>query len=165
MTPATRSVRIRRATRPDAPQLLSLIKALADFEKLKRPGTEAGKRLVRDCFGRRKRFDAFLAFSGKKAIGYAVILETYSSFLALPTLYLEDLFVLPGERGQGTGLKLFIRCLEEAHLRGCGRMQWVVLDWNKSAVRFYKRIGARHLREWHTYGLEKNQFSKILSGT
>jgi len=164
MTPATGTVRIRRAAGPDAPQLLSLIKALADFEKLKRPGPEAGKRLVRDCFGRRKRFDAFLAFSGKRAIGYAIILETYSSFLALPILYLEDLFVLPGERGQGTGMMLFLRCLKEARRRGCGRMQWVVLDWNRSAIRFYKRIGARHLREWHTYGLEKKQFRKILSG-
>jgi len=163
VTTAPDLIRIRKVRRADAPRLLSLIDALADFEKLDRPSPAARKRLTRDCSGRGKRFHAFLAFSGRRAVGYAIFFETYSSFLALPTLYLEDLFVLPDERGRGTGRKLFRACLDEARRRGCGRMEWVVLDWNIRAIRFYRGMGARHLRRWHTYRLDRKQFDRLLS--
>lgn len=147
-------MKVRRARRSDAADLVGLVRALADFEKLPRPSPAAKKRLINDCFGRRRRIETYLAVSGGTPVGYAMFFETYSSFLAMPTLYLEDLFVLPGERGRGIGRMLFRACVEEARRRGCGRMEWVVLDWNTPAVRFYRRLGARHLRKWNTYRLD-----------
>ena len=147
-------VRIRRARKADGVNLLDLIDALADFEKLKKPTALARKRLLRDAFGPRKRFDVFLALIDRRAIGYAIIFETYSSFRALPTLFLEDLFILPGFRKRGIGKRLFHRCVEEASKRGCGRMEWIVLDWNEGAQRFYHRHHAHHMKEWQLYRLE-----------
>ena len=155
-------VTIRSALKADGPVLLSLVDALADFEKLKRPVRAARGRLLRGAFGKRKRFDALLAFAGSKAAGYAIFFETYSSFLALPTLYLEDIFVLPEYRTHGVGGKLFRKCVAEAKLRGCGRMEWVVLDWNRNAIRFYDHLGARQMKEWLPYRLERKQFNAIL---
>ena len=153
---------IRPTRKSDGKVFLSLINSLADFEKLNRPTKPACRRLLRDGFGRKKRFYAFLAFVGKKPVGYAIIFETYSSFLALPSLYLEDIFVLPEYRSQKIGLRLFKKCLKEAHHRKCGRMEWVVLDWNKKAVCFYEKLGARHLKEWLTFRLERKQFKRLL---
>src|ERR1041385_4307446 len=123
-------VHIRPARREDAEAILNLIDALADYEKLARPTAEARGRLVRDGFGQRRRFETFIAELDGRAVGYALVFETYSSFLALPTLYLEDLFVEPGSRGRGAGKALFEFCMAEADRRGCGRMEWAVLDWN-----------------------------------
>lgn len=141
---------------------LALINALANYEKLKRPNAAARSRLLRDAFGTHKRFDAFLAWYNGTPVGYAILFETYSSFVALPTLYLEDIFILQEYRSLGIGRKLFATCLREAKTRGCGRMEWVVLDWNKTAIRFYEKIGATHLREWYTFRITQKSFSKIL---
>ncbi len=153
---------IRRARRNDAKSFLTLIDALADYEKLKRPTRAAQARLIRDGFGKKKRFDSFLAFCDGAAVGYIIIFETYSSFKALPTLYLEDLFVLPEYRGKKIGLKLFQTCVKEAIRRKCGRLEWVVLDWNKLALRFYDKLGAKHMKEWYTYRLTNDQFADLL---
>jgi GNAT superfamily N-acetyltransferase len=142
---------IRPLTRRHGAAFLKLIDALADYEKLRKPSPSARRRLLKDAFGRNRRFDAYLAFIDGTAVGYAIIFETYSSFLAKPTLYLEDIFILPEYRSHGVGKKLFTFCLSEAKKRKCGRMEWVVLDWNTNAIRFYERIGAVHLKEWHTY--------------
>src|SRR5437879_647530 len=139
---------IRPLKKKEMNSLLSLINALADFEKLTRPTPAARKRLRSHAFGKNRRFDAYLAYAGKKAVGYAIIFETYSSFRAMPTLYLEDIFVLPEYRKQGVGWQLFRKCVEDARNRGCGRMEWVVLDWNVNAIRFYKRLGATRLKAW-----------------
>lgn len=155
-------ISVKRLRKIDGNTFLSLIDALADFEKLKRPSPAARARLIRDAFRRKKWFDAFLAFVGKKAVGYAIIFETYSSFLALPTLYLEDIFILPEYRACGIGLKLFHTCLTEAERRGCGRMEWMVLDWNKNAIKFYDRIGARQMKEWLLFRIEQKKFLSIL---
>lgn len=147
------NIRIRPARRNESAIFLSLVDALAGYEKLKRPTQAARRRLINDGFGKRKRFDAFLVFADRTAVGYAIIFETYSSFLARPTLYLEDIFILPEFRGKGIGLKLFRHCRNEAKRRACGRMEWVVLDWNKNAIRFYEKIGAARLKSWLTYRL------------
>jgi GNAT superfamily N-acetyltransferase len=144
---------IRAVTNRNRNSLLSLVDALADFEKLKRPTPAARKRLLRDCCGKRKRFDAVLSYLDGRPVGYAITFKTYSSFLALPTLYLEDIFILPGHRKQGIGGKLFRHCYSRAKRMGCGRMEWVVLDWNKPAIRFYDRLGARQLKGWLPYRL------------
>src|SRR5713101_2641647 len=157
------SLTIRRATKKDGKGFLSLIKALADFEKLKPPTFAARKRLLHDAFGKKKRFDTLLAEIHGKAIGYAIFFETYSSFLALPTLYLEDIFVLPEYRKQKIGFQLFRECVAQAKRRGCGRMEWMVLDWNRNAIGFYDSLGTTSLREWLPYRLEHSNFQRILN--
>ncbi len=145
---------IRPAMQGDAPAILRLVVALADFEQLPPPDEAAQSRLIADAFGSRPRFEIFLAEVDGQVVGHAFVFETYSTFLARPTLYLEDLFVLPEFRGQKVGYALFAHCAGEAVRRGCGRFEWVVLDWNAHAIDFYRRLGARHLADWHVYRLD-----------
>ena len=145
---------IRPLTRKQGGAFLSLVDALADYERLKRPDRAARSRLLRDATGRKKRFDAFLAFTGGRPVGYAIIFETYSSFLARPTLFLEDLFVAKEYRSWRIGLALFRRCVAEARRRRCGRMEWSVLDWNAPAIRFYRKLKSVWMKEWRFYRLE-----------
>lgn len=147
------SVHIRAATEHDATTLLSLIDALATYEKQPKLDAETRARLVRDGFETPRRFKTLLAEADGKVAGYALFFETYSSYLAQPTLYLEDIFVLPSFRGCGIGKALFKACAAEALERGCSRMEWSVLDWNKTAMDFYQRIGARHLNDRRLYRL------------
>ena len=156
-------IQIRPATASDADAWLALIDALADYEKLERPDTAARQRLLLDAFGERPRTEVYLAESEGCVVGYAITLFTYSSFLALPTLYLEDLFVLESHRGQGAGYRLFTHCVEEAHRRGCGRMEWQVLDWNRLAIDFYERLGARQMKEWLPYRMVREDMEALLS--
>ena len=153
---------VRRARPEEAPVLLQLILGLAEYEKLEPPDEAAQQRLVRDIFGEKPRLEAWLAFAEGEPAGYALVLETYSSFLALPTLYLEDIFVKPEFRGRGAGAALFRRMVEEAERRGCGRMEWVVLDWNRLALDFYSRFGARRLHDWIPMRLNRADFARIL---
>jgi GNAT superfamily N-acetyltransferase len=148
---ATHTPVVRKAVASDESAILALVDALADYEKLDRPSPEARLRLIGDMFGPRPRIDCFLAFLDGYPVGYAILLETYSSFLALPTLYLEDLFILDEYRKRGAGRALFLSALEEARRRGCGRMEWTVLDWNQLAIDFYQKIGGKHLAEWQLY--------------
>jgi GNAT superfamily N-acetyltransferase len=147
-------VRVRRAGEQDAEVFLSLVSGLVEFEGYDPLDETVRQRLLIDAFGERPRFTVLLAEVGGQAVGYALIFETYSTFLAYPKLYLEDLFVRPEYRGRGVGLALFAACSREATARGCVRMEWVVLDWNTPAREFYRRFGASHLKEWHTYQLE-----------
>lgn len=152
---------IRPATAADAGAFLALVDQLADYEKLARPTPDARERLVADAFGARKRIDVYLAEDVEGPVGYAIVLESYSSFLALPTLYLEDLFVVPHARRRGVGRAFFRHLAGEAVRRGCGRMEWVVLDWNALAIGFYETLGARRLAEWDTYRLTADQLREI----
>ena len=145
------SVTIRRAAPEDAPLLLSLIDSLADYEQLPRPDAAARERLVRDGFGAAPRFQAYFAELEGRTVGYALTLETYSSFLARPTLWLEDFFVLPEERRRGVGRAIFRFLAEEALRRGCVRLEWAVLTWNQTAIDFYEQTGARRITEWFVY--------------
>jgi GNAT superfamily N-acetyltransferase len=151
MIPSNDPAIVRRAAAADAPAILDLIDALADYEKLKRPTQEARERLVRDICGATPRVDALLAFVDDRPVGYAIIFETYSTFLASPTLYLEDLFVLPEYRGRKVGYALFDEVKQEAVRRSCGRIEWTVLDWNQLAIDFYKRLGGEHMKQWQLF--------------
>jgi GNAT superfamily N-acetyltransferase len=152
-------IEVRRAEASDVPALLTLIEALADYERLAPPGEAERARLVRDGWPVEgsPRFQAWIALAmhggAQRPIAYAITFETYSSFLARPTLYIEDIFVLQSERRGGVGGVLFNRLVEEARRRGCGRVEWVVLDWNTSAQEFYRKKGAAHLAEWQHYRL------------
>ncbi len=155
------SIHIRAAKREDVPVLFTLIEALADYEKLPRPVPQARERLIRDGFGDRPRFEAFLAEIDGQPVGYALVFETYASFLAMPTLFLEDLFVIPEARGKGAGKALAEFCIREAARRGCDRMEWMVLDWNTPAIEFYRQYGAHYLREWCLFRLTAEQLQNL----
>ncbi len=157
-------IAIRQATPGDAEAIIRLVVALAEFEQLPPPDEAARARLLADAFAPRPRFDIFLAEIDGQAVGYAFVFETYSTFLALPSLYLEDLFVLPEFRKSGVGYALFMRCVAEARGRGCGRLEWVVLDWNENAINFYERLGARHMTEWLPYRLDRDALDRLAEG-
>jgi GNAT superfamily N-acetyltransferase len=152
---------IRRAERQDAEPLLALITALAHYEKLDPPDEAARYRLIEDAWGDRRRYEAWLAEVDGRAVGYAILFETYSTFLAQPTLYLEDLFLLPEYRGRGIGDALFRRVSQLVLERGCGRMEWVCLDWNRAGLRFYEKLGASHMAEWLTFRLLPDQITAL----
>lgn len=156
------SVVIRRAVPSDGGALLQLIEELAGYERLAPPDEDARARLLRDMFSTPPRLDAYLARLDGVPVGYALVFETYSSFLALPTLYLEDIFILPEHRRGGIGLRFFRMLVAEAHRRGCGRMEWAVLDWNQPAINFYRKIGAREMKEWKTFRLVRDDMERLL---
>jgi GNAT superfamily N-acetyltransferase len=147
------SVTIRRAQSTDGQAFLGLVDALADYEVLDRPLPAARKRLLDDAFGAKPRFELLVAEIEGELVGYAFFYETYSSFLAKPTLWLEDIFVLPDAREAGAGGGLFKAVAHEAVRRDCGRMEWTVLTWNTLAQDFYARRGAAPLEEWRTWRL------------
>ncbi|HEY7364836.1 MAG TPA: GNAT family N-acetyltransferase [Methylomirabilota bacterium] len=139
---------IRRATPRDVPTILALIRGLAHYERLTHQVEATMARLHRHGFGSRRYFETLICRRGGHAVGFALYYFTYSTFLARPTLYLEDLFVLPAERRRGVGRALLRAVAAVARQRGCGRMEWAVLDWNRPAIRFYRRLGAELHREW-----------------
>ena len=165
---SNQTITVRSARREDAVALLDLIDALAAYEILDPPDAEAKARLVHDGFERNPpRFDVFLAFDeGSEApIGYAIVFETYSSFLAKPTLYIEDVFVMPDARKKGTGSALFSHLAAEALRRGCGRMEWICLEWNTLAIDFYEKRGARHMNDWRAYRLTAPQLETLVASS
>ena len=141
-------LRIRAAVKRDVPTIQALIRGLAEYEKLSHEVEATLARLREHGFGRRRYFETLLCFDGKRPIGFALYFFTYSTFLARPTLYLEDLFVVPDARGRGAGTSLLAALARIAERRGCGRMEWAVLDWNTPAIGFYERLGARLRKDW-----------------
>lgn len=156
-------IKIRLATRADKESFIKLVDAHAEFEKMP-PLTEQAKiRLLHDGFGDHRRFSAFLASLDGRDVGYAITYEAYSSFLARPVFYLEDIFVYEDARGAGFGGAMFQYLVEEAVDRDCARMEWMVIDWNENAIGFYERRGAQQLSEWHSYRLDEEQLKKLAS--
>ena len=151
---------IRKATINDARLFLNLLIGLAKFEHLDPPNAGARRRIIRDVFEKR-RAKIFLAFVGRKPVGYAFYFYTYSSFLAKPTLYLEDIFVLEKFRRKRVGLSLFMKCINEAARNDCGRFEFSVLSWNRNAIRFYEKLGARRLKEWHYYRITQDTIKEL----
>jgi GNAT superfamily N-acetyltransferase len=154
---------VRRGRRSDSAGFLRLLLALAEFERLEPASADGRKRIIADIF-EKKKLNLFVAWDRGKLVGYALYFYTYSSFLAKPTLYLEDLFVLEEHRRKGLGFSLFLRCVEEAIKQDCGRMEWAVLGWNKKAIDFYEKLGARRLDEWHYYRLARNELRRVSRG-
>ena len=139
---------VRSGTGRDMPVILKMIRGLAEYEHLAHEVKATVARLRRDGSGRRPYFETLVCSRGRKIMGFALYFYTYSTFAGRPSLYVEDLFVLPEERGQGAG-KALLRVMARIALRsGCGRMEWVVLRENDPAIRFYKRIGAKLHEEW-----------------
>src|SRR5205823_1041840 len=122
--------------------ILRLIRGLAEYERLVHQMEATAGRIRRHGFGRRRYFETLICRRGRTPIGLALYYFTYSTFLGRPTLYLEDLFVLPEARGNGAGRALLRALATIAVRRGCGRMEWTVLDWNTPSIRFYRKLGA-----------------------
>ena len=142
------ALHIRRGTRRDVPAILGLIGALAEYERLGDQVEATAARILRHGFGRRPYFETLICRRGDKLVGFGLYVFTYSTFLARPTLYLEDLFVIPPERGRGAGKALLAELARIAVKNDCGRMEWAVLDWNTPAIKFYQGLGAELRREW-----------------
>ena len=145
---ARASLVIRAGTARDVPTILALIRGLAKYERLAHQMEATPARVRAHGFGPRRYFQTLICRRGGRPIGFALYFFTYSTFLARPSLYLEDLFVLPEERGTGAGKALLRALARIAVRRGCGRMEWAVLDWNRPAIRFYRRLGAQLRRQW-----------------
>ncbi len=148
------NIKIRPAVRSDSKSILRLINELAEFEKLDPPDSNGKRRLIKDAFSGKPLFNVLLAESKGDILGYAFYFFTYSSFLAKKTLYLEDIFISGKFRNKGIG-KLFFTVLKKiAKKNKCGRMEWVVLDWNRNAIDFYTKLGAEELKMWKTFRLK-----------
>ena len=160
MTPAA-DVRIVPATERDVPTVLSLIRALAEYEQLAHE-VEATEDDIRDSlFGDWPGAEVVLAYIGSDLAGFALFFHNYSTFLGRRGLYLEDLFVLPAYRGKGVGRRLLAHLARIALERRCGRMEWWVLDWNESAIRFYRSIGALPMDDWTVYRLTGDALARL----
>jgi GNAT superfamily N-acetyltransferase len=145
---AAERLSIRAGSGRDVPVILRMIRGLAEYEHLAHEVKATAARLRRNGAGRRPYFETLVCRRGRKIVGFALYFYTYSTFAGRPSLYVEDLFVLPEERGKGAG-KVLLRALARIALRaGCGRMEWVVLRGNGPAIRFYERIGAELHEEW-----------------
>jgi len=146
-------MRIAAATEQDIPVILEMIRGLAEYEKLLDQFEATEDRLRTTLFGERPAAEALLAFAGEEPAGFAIFFTNYSTFLAKPGIYLEDLFVKPPLRGSGVGKALLKRIAQIAVERGCGRVEWSVLDWNEPSIRFYESLGAVAMNDWTTFRL------------
>lgn len=143
--------RIRPAVADDVPLILYFIRALAEYERLA-DRCVATEELIRESlFGPMPRAEVILAYEDERPVGFALFFHNYSTFLARPGLYLEDLFVEPDTRGKGYGRQLLAKLAAIARARGCGRMEWAVLNWNEPSIGFYKALGAQPVDEWTTF--------------
>ena len=142
---------IRAATEDDVPLLLSLIEELADYERLSHEVVATEETLRHSLFGEQRVAEALLGYLGGDPAGFALFFHNFSTFLGKPGIYLEDLYVRPEFRGSGVGQALLVQIAKLAKERGCGRLEWSVLDWNEPAIGFYKRIGAAPVSGWTVY--------------
>jgi GNAT superfamily N-acetyltransferase len=156
-TPKT-VISLKRVNQDNFADFLGLVIKLAEYEKLTPPDEAAQNRLKNDCLQNPPRYQAILAKVNGKPAGYLIYFYTYSSFLALPTLYLEDIFVLEEFRKMLVGKTLFNFVKVQAKDAGCGRIEFTVLKWNKLAQDFYKKNGAHCLEDWDFYRVVKEDF-------
>lgn len=142
---------IKPASSKDVPLILSFIKELAEYEKLLHEVIATEEILQETLFGDKTHAEVLIGYLNHKPISFALYFHNFSTFLGRPGIYLEDLFVKPEARGKGIGQKMLAYLAHLAKSRKCGRLEWWVLDWNETAIGFYKRIGARPMDEWTVY--------------
>jgi len=147
------TLQIRPGELADVPLIADLIRGLARYEKLEHEVVMTEEKLTDTLFGERRYAETLIAESDGNPVGFALFFHNYSTFLAQPGIYLEDLFVVPNQRGHGIGRALLERLAQTAVDQGCGRLEWAVLDWNKDAIRFYEGLGAKPNSEWTVYRL------------
>jgi GNAT superfamily N-acetyltransferase len=160
---ATTALSIRPCQPEDAGDLMRLIRELAVYEKLEEHVRARAEDLSRHLFGPRPFAEAVFAEVAGKPVGFALFFHTFSTFRGEPGIYLEDLFVEPEFRGQGIGKALLAHLARLAVERGCGRLEWAVLDWNEPAIGFYRSLGARPLDDWIVYRLDDGSLGSLAS--
>ncbi len=154
-------IQITPATEADVPVILEMIRGLAEYEKLSHAVTATEDALRRTLFGVHRGAEVILAYEGDACQGFALFFPNYSTFVAKPGLFLEDLFVKADARGRGIGLALLRRLAKIARERDYGRLEWNVLDWNEPAIGFYKKLGAVPMDEWTTFRVEGDAIAAL----
>jgi GNAT superfamily N-acetyltransferase len=152
---------IRPARVNDVPIILQLIRDLATYERAPDEVVATEEQLIEVLFGERPVAEVLLAFEEESPIGFAVYFYNFSTWLARPGLYLEDLFVKPERRGKGYGRALLVELAKIARDRGCGRMEWAVLNWNEPAIKFYRALSAEPMNEWTVFRLTREEIAKL----
>jgi GNAT superfamily N-acetyltransferase len=152
---------IRQGELADVPLIAHLIRGLARYEKLEHEVTMTEERLAANLFGPHHYAETLIAEVEGSPVGFALFFHNFSTFLAQPGIYLEDLFVMPEHRGGGIGRALLKELARLAIERECGRLEWSVLDWNREAIGFYERLGARPNSEWTVYRLAGEALSAL----
>jgi GNAT superfamily N-acetyltransferase len=158
---APEPIALRPATKADVPTILRLIRGIAEYERLAHEVKATQPLLHQHGFGPRRVFQAILAERDGHAVGFALYFFTFSTFTGRPTLYLEDLFVVPEERRAGIGSRLLTRLAQIAVERECGRMEWSVLDWNTPARDLYFKLGAKAMEEWTVFRMTPDAFERL----
>ncbi|HZO19024.1 MAG TPA: GNAT family N-acetyltransferase [Gemmatimonadaceae bacterium] len=158
---ASGTISIRFATVEDVPLILTLIRGLAEYERLASEAVVTGDGLRKSLFGERPQAEVIIAELGGQPAGFALFFHNFSTFLGKHGLYLEDLFVLPEFRGHGIGRALMARLARIAVERDCGRFEWWVLDWNEPAIGFYESLGARPMSDWTVYRLTGEPLARL----
>ena len=154
-------IALRFATADDAGLILDFIRQLADFEKMTDEVVTDEDQLRQSLFGERRVAEVVIASYDDEPAGFALFFHNFSTFLGRPGIYLEDLFVIPKLRGHGIGQVLLSHLAEIAVDRGCGRLEWAVLDWNVDAIRFYERLGAKPMDEWTVFRLTGDSLQEL----
>lgn len=154
----SKDLKIEKLTEKNFEYFISLIEKLAEYEKSNPPDKEAKIRLKKDALSEKKFFEAYLGKINEKYVSCVVFFMTYSSYMAKPILYLEDIFVLDEYRKQGIGQKMFDFCVKKSKEKGCGRMEWSVLNWNEPAINFYEKNKATRLDKSY-YRLNEDQIN------
>lgn len=149
---------IRTANENDVPEIFALIKELAEFEKLADQINTTENGLRKTLFGEDRFVEILLAEFNGEIVGQALFFKNFSTFLGKPGIYLEDLYVKPEMRGKGIGKALLDKIISIAKERNYGRVEWSVLNWNESAIDFYKKIGAKPLDDWTIFRLTSDKF-------
>ena len=153
--------RIRNAVEEDVPLILRFIRELAEYEKLPHECVATEDSVRSTLFGSPRFAEVLIAEADSEPAGFALFFHNYSTFLARPGIYLEDLYVRPEYRGKGYGRALLVRLAEIARERNCGRLEWAVLTWNEPAIGFYKSLGARPLDEWIVFRLTGKELADL----
>jgi GNAT superfamily N-acetyltransferase len=155
------TLRIRPGQASDVALIAELIRGLARYEKLEDSMTMTEERLATNLFGPHRYAETLIAEEDGAPVGFALFFHNFSTFLAQPGIYLEDLYVVPERRGSGIGRALLMELARLAVQRGCGRLEWAVLDWNRDAIAFYERLGATPNSEWTVYRLTGEELSSL----
>ncbi|MCK9209864.1 MAG: GNAT family N-acetyltransferase [Ignavibacteriaceae bacterium] len=154
---------IKQAEKKDLPLLISFIKKIAEYEKLTHEVVATEEILRESLFGKKPSAEVVFGYLENEPVAYAVYFYNFSTFIGKKGLYLEDLFVLPELRGKGVGKKMLLYLFQKALDEKCGRMEWAVLDWNESAINFYKSLGAKAMDEWTIFRMDEAAINKVLT--
>lgn len=155
------NMEIRKACPKDVPQILEFIKGIARYEKMENE-VVATENMLHEWLFQKEVAEVVFAEEDGKAVGFALYFHNFSTFVGKAGIYLEDLYVFPEHRGKGYGKALFLHLAKTALERGCGRMEWVCLNWNQPSIDFYRSMGAISLDDWKTYRLTEEALKELV---